>query len=93
MDRAEHASALLFGERITELSADEVMAVFDDVPSTEMAAALFANDGLAIADMLVATKVAASKGEAMRLVKGGGVEPSENKGSWISKAFKKVGLG
>jgi outer membrane protein assembly factor BamD len=27
------------------------------------------------------------------LVKGGGLEPSENKGSWISKAFKKIGLG
>jgi len=26
-------------------------------------------------------------------VKSGGREPSENKGSWISKAFKKVGLG
>lgn len=31
--------------------------------------------------------------DAYRLVKGGGVEPSENKGSWISRAFKKVGLG
>jgi len=30
---------------------------------------------------------------AYALVKTGGVEPSENKGSWISKAFKKVGLG
>lgn len=30
---------------------------------------------------------------AYALVKGGGVEPNENKGSWISKAFKKVGLG
>ena len=30
---------------------------------------------------------------AYALVKGGGLEPSENKGSWISKAFKKVGLG
>ena len=30
---------------------------------------------------------------AYNLVKGGGLEPSENKGSWISKAFKKVGLG
>ena len=27
------------------------------------------------------------------LVKTGGVEPSENKDSWISKAFKKIGLG
>jgi outer membrane protein assembly factor BamD len=30
---------------------------------------------------------------AYALVKSGGVEPNENKGSWISKAFKKVGLG
>lgn len=30
---------------------------------------------------------------AYSLVKGGGGEPSENRGSWISKAFKKVGLG
>ena len=31
--------------------------------------------------------------DAYRLVKGGGLEPSENQGSWISRAFKKVGLG
>ena len=30
---------------------------------------------------------------AYALVKGGGLEPAENKGSWISRAFKKVGLG
>ena len=30
---------------------------------------------------------------AYALVKTGGVEPKENEGSWISKAFKKVGLG
>jgi len=31
--------------------------------------------------------------EAFKLVKGGGLEPYEDQGSWISKAFKKVGLG
>jgi outer membrane protein assembly factor BamD len=31
--------------------------------------------------------------DAYNLVKSGGVEPSENKGSYISKAFKKLGLG
>ena len=30
---------------------------------------------------------------AYALVKTGGLEPAENKGSWISRAFKKVGLG
>jgi outer membrane protein assembly factor BamD len=31
--------------------------------------------------------------EAYVLVKGGGLEPREDQGSWISRAFKKVGLG
>jgi outer membrane protein assembly factor BamD len=31
--------------------------------------------------------------DAYKLVKSGGVEPSENQGSYISKAFKKLGLG
>jgi hypothetical protein len=26
-------------------------------------------------------------------VRGGGLEPNEDQGSWISKAFRKVGLG
>src|ERR1700744_3961976 len=30
--------------------------------------------------------------ETYKLVKSGGVEPSEDQGSWISRAFKKVGL-
>jgi outer membrane protein assembly factor BamD len=31
--------------------------------------------------------------DAYNLVKSGGFEPNENQGSWISRAFKKVGLG
>ena len=31
--------------------------------------------------------------DAYTLVRGGGLEPYEDQGSWISKAFKKVGLG
>ncbi|HEX4552508.1 MAG TPA: outer membrane protein assembly factor BamD [Xanthobacteraceae bacterium] len=31
--------------------------------------------------------------DAYRLVKAGGLEPEENKGSWISKAFKTLGVG
>jgi tyrosyl-tRNA synthetase len=73
VERAEHASALLFGERITELSVEQVLEVFDEVPSTEMDRAGFDGEGVAIADLLVKTGLCASKGEAMRLVKGGGV--------------------
>jgi tyrosyl-tRNA synthetase len=73
VDRAEHASGLLFGDQIGELDADDIIAVFDDVPSTEMGATAFGAEGMAIADLLVAARLAASRGEAMRLVKGGGV--------------------
>jgi len=31
--------------------------------------------------------------ESYALVRGGGLEPAEDRGSWISKAFRKVGLG
>jgi outer membrane protein assembly factor BamD len=31
--------------------------------------------------------------DAYNLVRSGGVEPSEDKGSWISRAFKKLGVG
>jgi outer membrane protein assembly factor BamD len=31
--------------------------------------------------------------DAYALVRSGGLEPAENQGSWISKAFKKIGLG
>jgi outer membrane protein assembly factor BamD len=31
--------------------------------------------------------------DAYNLVKSGGVEPKEDQGSWISRAFKKIGLG
>jgi tyrosyl-tRNA synthetase len=73
VERAEHATALLFGGRISELTVEEVLEVFDDVPSTDVASGQVTGEGMAIADMLVVTKLASSKGEAMRLVRGGGV--------------------
>jgi len=49
--RAEHASALLFGEDIATLDADDVLAVFDDVPSTELPAEELAGDGIGVVDL------------------------------------------
>jgi tyrosyl-tRNA synthetase len=71
--RAERASALLFGEGITELNADEVLAVFGDVPSSEIEAALFDGEGVPVAELLATSGLASSKGEAVRLIRGGGV--------------------
>jgi tyrosyl-tRNA synthetase len=71
--RAEHASSVLFGEDITTLSADEVLAVFDDVPSTELPNETMAGDGIGMVDLLARVQLAPSKSEARRLVQSGGV--------------------
>ena len=70
--RAEQASALLFGEDIATLDADDVLGVFADVPSTELAADLFDGEGIGVVDFLVRAEVAPSKSEARRLVQSGG---------------------
>ena len=73
--RAEHASSLLFGEDIAMLPADDVLAVFEDVPSSTVAVASFLGAGIGIVDLLADPQVrlAPSKSEARRLVQSGGV--------------------
>jgi tyrosyl-tRNA synthetase len=71
--RAERASGILFGGSLADAKADDVLEVFADVPSTEIEAARFAVTGLSIAEVMSLTGLAASKGEAARLIKGGGV--------------------
>ena len=71
--RAERASAILFGGSLAEANADEVLEVFADVPSTEVEAGRLVPSGLAITELLAITGLAASKGEAARAIKGGGI--------------------
>jgi len=70
--RAEHASSLLFGEDIATLAVEDVLAVFEDVPSTELPAAEIA-EGIGMVDLVARVQLAASKSEARRLVQAGGV--------------------
>lgn len=67
------ATKVLFGGTIEGLSADEVADIFSDVPSSEVPAEKFAGEGIALTELLAASGVASSKGEARRLVAGGGV--------------------
>src|SRR5262249_46198233 len=73
LQRAERASGLLFGEDIASLAVEEVVAVFDDVPSTEVSGAEFDPPGLGIVELVARVQLAPSKGEARRLVQSGGV--------------------
>ncbi len=71
--RAERASEILFGGTMSDARAEDVLEVFADVPSTEIEAERFAAPGLSIAEAMSVAGLAGSKGEAARLIKGGGV--------------------
>jgi tyrosyl-tRNA synthetase len=71
--RAERASGVLFGEDISSLPAEDVLSVFDDVPSSTVTADRLAGDGVAVVELLASSGLTASRGEATRLIRGGGV--------------------
>jgi tyrosyl-tRNA synthetase len=73
LEKAVRASEVLFGREISGLSVAEIVDIFADVPSTEMAKSTIENDGFTLGDALVISALAPSKGEAKRLVQGGGV--------------------
>ena len=73
VSRAERASTVLFGEDISTLAADDVLSVFDDVPSSTLGAEKLSGEGVAVVELLASSGLTTSKGEATRLIRGGGV--------------------
>ena len=73
LNKAMRASEILFGKEISGLSVNEIVDIFADVPSTEIAKSSLDSDGFTLGDALVLSGLAPSKGEAKRLVQGGGV--------------------
>ena len=70
--RAERAAGVLFGGSLAEASVDDILLVFDDVPSITLSASAL-ESGVASTEIAVTTGLAASKGEAARLIKQGGL--------------------
>ena len=73
LKKALRASEVLFGKEISGLTAQEILEIFADVPSTELSQSKMAGDAFTLGDPLVLAGLAPSKGEAKRLVQGGGV--------------------
>lgn len=73
VERAEHASSVLFTEDIATLGAAELLSVFEDVPSSTISHQQVAGDGMALVELLASSGVTASKGEATRLIRSGGI--------------------
>lgn len=70
--RAEKASALLFRGDVRKATKEEILMVFDDVPSIDMARAEFGEEGLQVTRLITASGLEPSSSAAVRLVKGGG---------------------
>lgn len=73
LEKALRASDVLFGKEITGLSLNEILDIFADVPSTQLERSKLDGEGFTLGDALVVAGLAPSKGEAKRLVQGGGV--------------------
>ena len=78
LHRAIQASQILFGGDMSQLSLRDVMEIFEDVPSNDLERDRFEGDGISIVDLLDEVGVVSSKGEARRLLKGGGVRLNNN---------------
>src|SRR5882762_153272 len=73
LEKALRASEVLFGKEISGLGIQEILDIFADVPSTELEKSSLDGDVFTVTDALVMSGLAPSKGEAKRLVQGGGV--------------------
>jgi tyrosyl-tRNA synthetase len=72
MQSAERASAVLFGSSLQDVSADEILTVFHDVPAVTVGREQLTG-GLSNTEIAVTAGLATSKGEAARLIKQGGL--------------------
>ena len=71
-ERAERASQVLFGGSLEGLSAEEIADIFSDVPSSRVSRDALAA-GLDLVSLMAEAGAVSSKGEARRLISGGGV--------------------
>jgi len=87
LEKALRASEILFGKEIEGLSVNEILDIFADVPSTELAKSKLDDDGFTLGDALVHSGLAPSKGEAKRLVQSGGVSVNNWRADDVRKAI------
>ena len=67
---AEAASVALFSESITALTLDQIRQTLANVPSLSL---VLPAEGWSVVDLLVDARVAKSRGEATKLIRGGGI--------------------
>lgn len=87
--QAVRASEIFFGAEIAGVPENELLEIFADVPSSEYPASSLSGDGAPVTDLLVATGVVGSKGEARRSIEGGGIYLNNSR---VASASATVGM-
>src|SRR5436190_2734913 len=87
LQKAVRASEVLFGKEISGLGVAEILDIFADVPSTEIEKSKLEGDGFTLGEALVVSGLAPSKGEAKRLVQGGGVAVNNSRADDVRKSI------
>lgn len=73
LERAERASKALFSEQISTLTAEELLDVLREAPSTRIAKSSLDGKSGTVLELAVTSGLAQSKGDARRLIESGGV--------------------
>jgi type I restriction enzyme M protein len=73
LDQAVKASKIFFCGEIKDVSEEELVDIFSDVPSTEIAKDQLGGAGMPLIDLMVNAGITKSKGEARRAIQGGGI--------------------
>ena len=89
LQKALAATDVLFGGDLSGLSADELLDIFQDVPSSSVPRDQFEGDGVQLRDLVAEVGLASSRGEARRLIQGGGVSLNNRR---VSDARQSVAL-
>jgi tyrosyl-tRNA synthetase len=72
LGRAEQATQALFGGDIRGLPAADIQDIFAEVPSSDLPKTQLEGAGLGIVDLLTASGLSSSKGDARRSIADGG---------------------
>lgn len=90
LQRSEQAAGVLFGGEVSGLSAADIEEIFADVPSARLEKSRLEGDGIGITDLLAASGLAKSKGEARRSIEEGGISLNNQR---VSDTFRSVSIG
>ena len=87
LQKAIAASEVLFGGDVTRMGAEELLEVFEDVPSASIPVVEFENGGLDVVRLVADAGLATSRSEARRLIRGGGININSRRIEDESQSF------